>query len=72
MRKQGFVLCPGHIHPDATGIAVPVRTGDGQVAAAVSVIVPNDERARGHLPALTAAARAIERRLAEQGSEPPR
>lgn len=72
VRKQGFVLCPGHIHPDATGIAVPVRTGDGQVAAALSVIVPNDERARGHLPALTAAARAVGRRLADQESNPSR
>lgn len=63
VRRQGFVLCSGHIHADATGIAVPIRTADRQVAAAVSVIVPNDERARGHLPALTAAARSIERRL---------
>jgi DNA-binding IclR family transcriptional regulator len=64
VRKQGFVLCAGHIHPDATGIAVPVRGPGRQVVAAVSVIVPNDERARGHVATLTAAARQIERRLA--------
>lgn len=63
IRKQGFVICPGHLHADATGIAVPVRDETGGVAAAVSVIVPNDEHARGHLPTLTAAARRIERRL---------
>jgi DNA-binding IclR family transcriptional regulator len=66
VRRQGFVLCAGHIHPDATGIAVPVRGAGRQVVAAVSVIVPNDERARGHLPTLTAAARQIERRLADR------
>jgi DNA-binding IclR family transcriptional regulator len=63
VRKQGFVLCPGHLHTDATGIAVPVRDESGAVAAAVSVIVPNDEHARGHVATLTAAARRIERRL---------
>lgn len=63
VRRQGFVLCPGHIHPDATGIAVPVRNAAGQVLAAVSVIVPNDDQARGHVPALAAAARRIEQRL---------
>jgi DNA-binding IclR family transcriptional regulator len=66
VRKQGFVVCPGFIHPDATGIAVPVRTADRQVVAALSIVVPNDDRARGHLATLTAAARRIERRLAEQ------
>jgi len=66
VRRQGFVLCAGHIHPDATGIAVPVRGAGRQVVAAVSVIVPNDERARGHLATLTAAARQIERRLADR------
>ncbi|MHC1558871.1 IclR family transcriptional regulator [Actinomycetospora sp. C-140] len=65
IRKQGFALCPGFIHLDATGIAVPIRTADRQVIAAVSVVVPNDEKARGHLATLTAAARRIERRLTE-------
>ncbi|HEY2226046.1 IclR family transcriptional regulator, partial [Actinomycetospora sp.] len=64
IRRDGFVVCPGYLHADATGIAVPVRDEFGQVAAAVSVIVPNDEHARGHLPTLTAAARQIERRFA--------
>lgn len=63
IRQHGFVLCPGYLHPEATGIAVPVRDQAGQVAAAVSVIVPNDEHARTHVPTLTAAARGIEQRL---------
>ena len=64
VRRHGFVICPGHIHPDATGIAVPVRNPQKQVLAALSVIVPNDDQARGCVHALTAAARSIERRLA--------
>lgn len=65
IRRRGVVLCPGFLHVDATGIAVPVRDETGGVVAAVSVIVPNDERARGYVPVLTAAARRIEKRLIE-------
>ena len=25
VRRQGYAYCPGHVHPDALGIAVPVR-----------------------------------------------
>ncbi|MCD2192008.1 IclR family transcriptional regulator [Actinomycetospora endophytica] len=63
IRREGFVLCAGHLHLEATGIAVPVRDETGHVVAAVSVIVPNDDRARGHVPLLTAGAREIQRRL---------
>ena len=71
VRRQGFVVCRGFLHPGATGLAVPLRTTDRQVVAAVSVIVPNDDGARGHLPALTAAARRIERRLADDQARRP-
>lgn len=63
IRRDGFVVCPGYLHPEATGIAVPVRDEHRQVAAAVSVIVPNDDRARDHVAPLAAAARRIEQRL---------
>lgn len=63
VRRQGYALLPGHVHPDATGIAVPVRTGLGEVIAALSVIVPNDARAVSAVPALLAAARGIGRSL---------
>lgn len=63
VRRDGFVVCPGFLHPEATGIAVPVRDEDRQVAAAVSVIVPNDDRARDRVAPLSAAARRIEQRL---------
>jgi DNA-binding IclR family transcriptional regulator len=63
VRRQGYALLAGHVHPDASGIAVPVRNGLGQVVAALSVIVPNDGRAVSTVPALLAAARGIERSL---------
>ena len=61
VRRQGFALLAGHVHEDATGIAVPVRDGLGEVVAALSVIVPNDARAPAAVPALLAAARGIGR-----------
>jgi DNA-binding IclR family transcriptional regulator len=63
VRRQGYALLPGHVHPDATGIAVPVRNVLGEVVAALSVIVPNDARAVSAVPALLAAARGIGRAL---------
>ncbi|MFI0350050.1 IclR family transcriptional regulator [Actinomadura sp. 9N407] len=44
IRRRGFAFCPGHIHPDATGIAVPVRQ-NGEVVAALGLVVPNDDTA---------------------------
>ncbi len=63
VRRQGYALLPGHVHPDATGVAVPIRNGLGEVVAALSVIVPNDGRAVSAVPALLAAARGVERSL---------
>jgi DNA-binding IclR family transcriptional regulator len=63
VRRQGYALLAGHVHADATGIAVPVRNGLGEVVAALSVIVPNDNRAVSAVPALLAAARGIGRSL---------
>jgi DNA-binding IclR family transcriptional regulator len=63
VRRQGYALLAGHVHPDATGIAVPVRDALGEVVAALSVIVPNDDRAVSAVPALLAAARGIGRSL---------
>jgi DNA-binding IclR family transcriptional regulator len=63
VRRQGFVVTPGHVHPEAAGVAVPVRNGLQEVVAALSVIVPNDGRAMSQVPALLAAARGVTRTL---------
>jgi DNA-binding IclR family transcriptional regulator len=68
VRRTGYALLPGHVHPDAAGIAVPVRNGLGEVVAALSVIVPNDARAVSAVPALLAAARGIGRSLGRPAS----
>jgi DNA-binding IclR family transcriptional regulator len=64
VRRQGFALLPGHVHEEATGIAVPVRDALGEVVVGLSVIVPNDGRAAVHVPVLMAAARGLSRALA--------
>ena len=63
VRSQGFAMCPGHVHEDAAGIAVPVRNGLQEVVAALSVVVPNDDRLMAHAPLLMAAARGVTRAL---------
>ena len=63
VRRRGYALLAGHVHADATGVAVPVRDGLGAVVAALSVIVPNDGRAQAQVPALQATARGIGRAL---------
>jgi DNA-binding IclR family transcriptional regulator len=67
VRRQGFALMPGHVHEEATGIAVPVRGALGEVVAGLSVIVPNDGRAAVHVPVLLAAARGLSRNLPQSG-----
>ncbi|MFD6057511.1 IclR family transcriptional regulator [Rhodococcus wratislaviensis] len=64
VRRHGYILCAGHLYADTTGVAVPVRDGNGKVVAALSVIVPNDEKAYAQIPALQAAAKGITRVMA--------
>ncbi|HWG02973.1 MAG TPA: IclR family transcriptional regulator C-terminal domain-containing protein, partial [Trebonia sp.] len=63
VRQQGFAFNPGHVHPEAAGIAVPVRGTAGRVVAAVSAIVPNTPAARTTIGILQATARGISRAI---------
>jgi DNA-binding IclR family transcriptional regulator len=63
VRRTGVAYCPRFIHPDATGIAVPIRDPADQVIAALSVIVPADKHAASRIPALQTAAQGIRRSL---------
>jgi DNA-binding IclR family transcriptional regulator len=63
VRRQGHAYCPGHIHPDALGIAVPVHDARRRVVAALAAIVPNDGGGRAVVPVLMAAARGVGRNL---------
>ncbi|MEU6408042.1 IclR family transcriptional regulator [Microbispora sp. NPDC046933] len=64
-RRRGYALLPGHVHPHATGVAVPVRNAFNEVVAALSLIVPNDGRAEAHVQLLMAAARGVTRALSD-------
>ncbi|MDP9641328.1 DNA-binding IclR family transcriptional regulator [Actinopolyspora lacussalsi] len=69
VRRSGIALCRGFIDTRATGVAVPLREPNHTVVAALSVIVPNDDQARMHVPALQAAARGISRTMAGHDHE---
>ncbi|CAN7329075.1 helix-turn-helix domain-containing protein [Arthrobacter sp. LjRoot78] len=61
--RQGYALLAGHIHPDATGVAMPVRDPAGKVVAALAIIVPNDDTARSRIAVLQAASGAVSRAM---------
>ncbi|MGO4145684.1 IclR family transcriptional regulator [Paenarthrobacter sp. YAF11_1] len=63
VRQQGYAFLAGHIHPEATGIAVPVRDPMGKVIAALAVIVPNDAAAKSRIAVLQAASGAVSRAM---------
>lgn len=64
VRRQEFACLPGHVHPDALGIAVPVRDGTGAVIAALAAIVPVGTARQPVTGVLATAARGITRVLA--------
>jgi DNA-binding IclR family transcriptional regulator len=63
VRREGYALCPGHIHERALGVAVPVVDGGRQVVATLSAIVPNDGNGRALVPVLMTAARGVTRAM---------
>ena len=63
VRRQGYAYCPGYVHPDALGIAAPVRDARGEVVAALAVIVPNEAGAASVVPVVRTAARGVSRAL---------
>jgi DNA-binding IclR family transcriptional regulator len=63
VRRQGYAYCPGYVHPDALGIAAPVRDASGEVVAALAVIVPNEAGASSVVAVVRTAARGLSRAL---------
>ncbi|MFI8073761.1 IclR family transcriptional regulator [Streptomyces sp. NPDC086033] len=68
VRRQGYAYCPGYVHPDALGIAAPVRNARGDVVAALAVIVPNEAGGSSVVPVVRTAARGVSRALGADGS----
>lgn len=64
VRKRGYAACPGYLHPDAMGIAVPVRDRSDAVVAAMGVVVPvRGAAVTAHVLSLRTAALGITRAL---------
>jgi DNA-binding IclR family transcriptional regulator len=66
IRRSGMCYSPGTFEPATASIAVPIRIGGGQVVAALSAVVPNDDRARTAAPALRAAGARIHQALGDR------
>jgi DNA-binding IclR family transcriptional regulator len=62
IRRDGYVIAPGSIEAVSTGVAVPLRE-EGEVIAALSVVLPRDADAAPTLAPLRKAAAEIEARL---------
>lgn len=58
IRADGYARTDGHIHPDSRGIAVPVTGPDGTTAAALGVVVANDDAPVGPVVEVLAVAAA--------------
>ncbi|MET9523515.1 IclR family transcriptional regulator [Streptomyces coeruleorubidus] len=64
VRRTGVAVSDRQITEDALSVAAPVRTADGSVAAAVSIVVPHaDAQVPVLVPAVRVAARGISRAL---------
>lgn len=59
IRRDGYVIAPGSIESVSTGVAVPLRE-EGEVIAALSVVLPRAAEAERALPPLRTAAAEIE------------
>jgi hypothetical protein len=54
VREHGHVLCDGYVSLETMGVGVPVRSADGEVIAALSIVVPRtDAQLMAHTHALT-------------------
>lgn len=62
IRRSGFVIAPGSIESVSTGVAVPIRDR-GEVAAALSVVLPRHAPTDTAVTALREAASGIETAL---------
>jgi DNA-binding IclR family transcriptional regulator len=63
IRRRGHAYCAAFINEEAVSVAAPVRDRHDRVAAALSVVVPNDPSARTLVPAVAAAAAGISQSL---------
>ncbi|RKT57274.1 IclR family transcriptional regulator [Saccharothrix australiensis] len=63
VRRDGYAISDRQLEPITHSVAAPVRGPNGEVVAAVSVVVPVETRTDTVLPAVRACGRAISRSL---------
>jgi DNA-binding IclR family transcriptional regulator len=66
VRRTGVAICDGQVELKSLSVAAAVRRPDGEVVAALSVVVPTSRGATSYVPAVRAAALGISRSLAEK------
>lgn len=70
VREYGHVICDGYVSPEVVGVGVPVRSPQGEVIAALGVLVPREVAPPlAYVNALVVASWGITRTL---GNPPPR
>lgn len=68
IRAQGHFLADRMCIPNAVGAAAPIFDANGDILAALTIVVPSDaDRIVGHIPALMTAARGISRAVGIAG-----
>ncbi|WP_206539285.1 IclR family transcriptional regulator [Nocardiopsis halotolerans] len=70
VRRSGYALARGFIDGETAAVAAPVRDSTGAVAAALSVVVPNDGNAAAVVPAVRTAARSVSRAMGRVDGDP--
>jgi DNA-binding IclR family transcriptional regulator len=68
-RRRGFAVVDGHLHPDVTGVAVPVLDPVGRLIAALSAVLPLGTGATA-LPTLRRAAAALGQAISSAPAHP--
>jgi DNA-binding IclR family transcriptional regulator len=64
IRAHGYVLCDGYVSAEAVGVGVPVRSPQGEVIAALAVVVPREvAHPLSYVSALVMASAGITRTL---------
>jgi DNA-binding IclR family transcriptional regulator len=66
VRDHGHVVCDGYVSLETLGVGVPVRSPEGDVIAALSIVLPRrGAQPMTHVHALTVSSRGITRALAQ-------
>jgi DNA-binding IclR family transcriptional regulator len=66
IRREKVIVLQGDRMPELTGVCAPAFGADGEVAGAITLIVPSGRQAAAHMPAVREAAAELTQRLGGQ------